>query len=293
MRPSMRSGSRALARWRRIPGPPNDPVKARLLRLYEALESRFGPQRWWPARAAYEVAAGAILVQFTSWANAKRALDALRAARLLTPRGLAGAGEEELTGLVRPAGTFRLKSRRLRQFTTWLLDRFGGSFRQMRRLPLAALRAELLGVPGIGPETADTILLYAAGRPMFIVDEYTRRVLDRHGLVPRGLPYESVRAFLESHLPSDPALFGEYHALLVAVGKAHCRSEPDCQRCPLRFDLSKLTPARSSSVPPRGRLDGPSNDLKTRRRPGRPAPGPQGGRRRRRSPAPDPARPSP
>ncbi len=215
-------------------------MKARLLRLYVALERRFGPQRWWPGRTAYEIAAGAILVQFTSWQNAKRAIAELRAWRLLSPRRLAAARGPELGRALRAAGTYRLKATRLRSFTAWLLERFGGRFGEMRRLPLGTLREDLVRISGIGPETADAILLYAAGRPVFIVDEYTRRVLDRHGVMSRGLSYEAARAFLEAHLPSDPALFGEYHALLVAVGKAHCRATPDCERCPLRFDLLKM-----------------------------------------------------
>jgi endonuclease III related protein len=217
-----------------------------------ALEARFGPQRWWPARTAYEVAAGAILTQFTSWLNAKRAIGELRARRLLSPARLAAVSEDDLGGALRVAGTYRLKARRLRAFTAWLLERFDGRFEEMRRLPLGPLRQDLLMIPGVGPETADVILLYAVGRPVFVVDEYARRVLGRHRLMRRGLSYEAARAFLEAHLPSDPALFGEYHALLVAVGKAYCHATPDCMNCPLRFDLLKSGGAqrRSSPTPP-------------------------------------------
>ena len=227
-----------LTAWRRIPGPPRDPVKARLLRLYRALLARYGPQGWWPARTPFEVAIGAILTQHTAWNGAARAIAALRAQRLLTPRRLAACRAAMLARLVRPAGTYRLKARRLLDFTGWLLARFDGDFRAMRRAPLAALRRDLLGVPGLGPETADAILLYAAGRPVFVADAYTRRVLVRHRLLPRGTGYEEARAFLEAHLPSDPALFNEFHALLVAVGKSHCRTVPRCESCPLRLDLA-------------------------------------------------------
>src|SRR3989475_11625685 len=134
-------------------------------------------------------------------------------------------------------------SRRLRALTLWLLGRFGGAFRPMRRLPLAPLRRELLAVPGLGPETADAILLYGAERPVFVADAYARRVLVRHRLLRRPAGYEQARAFLEAHLPSDPALFNEYHALLVAIGKTHCRTVPRCERCPLRFDLRGRGPA--------------------------------------------------
>jgi endonuclease-3 related protein len=225
-----------LTAWRRIPGPPRDPVKARLLRLYRALLARHGPQGWWPARTPFEVAVGAILTQHTAWTGAARAVAALRARGLLAPRRLATRAATTLGALVRPAGTYRLKARRLLDFTGWLLTRFGGDFRAMRRAPLGPLRREVLAVPGLGPETADAILLYAAGRPVFVADAYTRRVLVRHRLLRRDAGYEEARAFLEAHLPSDPALFNEFHALLVAVAKTHCRTIAHCKACPLRFD---------------------------------------------------------
>jgi endonuclease-3 related protein len=231
------SGRPALTGWRRIPGPPRDPIKARLLRLYRSLLARHGPQGWWPARTPFEVAVGAILTQHTAWAGAARAVAALRAHRLLAPRRLARCDVLTLGTLVRPAGTYRLKARRLLDFTGWLLARYEGDFGALRRAPLGPLRRELLGVPGLGPETADAILLYAAGRPVFVADAYTRRVLTRHRLLPRGAGYEEARAFLEAHLPSDPALFNELHALLVAVGKAHCRTVARCETCAIGFDL--------------------------------------------------------
>jgi endonuclease III related protein len=238
MTPSIGSGRPVLRAWRRIPGPPRDPVKARLLRLYRALLARHGPQGWWPARSPFEVAVGAILTQHTAWTGAARAVAALRAHGLLTPRRLADRDVSALGTLVRPAGTYRLKARRLLDFTRWLLDRFGGDFRALRRAPLGALRREVLAVPGLGPETADAILLYAAERPVFVADAYTRRVLARHRLLRRDAGYEQTRAFLEAHLPSDPALFNEFHALLVAVAKTHCRTIPRCATCPLAYDLA-------------------------------------------------------
>jgi len=243
MSPSIGSASPTLSAWRRIPGPPRDPVKARLLRLYRALARRFGLQHWWPGRTAYEVAAGAILTQHTAWTQAARALAALRARRRLTPAGVLGLSEPALGRLLRPAGTYRVKARRLRSFTRWLAGRFGGRFEPMRRAPLAPLRKDLLAVPGLGPETADAILLYAARRPVFVADAYVRRVLARHRLMGAGASYEEARAFLEAHLPTDPRLFNEFHALLVAVGKTHCRAVPRCETCPLRFDLRGRPPA--------------------------------------------------
>jgi len=220
-----------------------DPIKARLLRLHVALLRRFGPQSWWPGRSGFEIAAGAILTQHTAWTNAARAIAALDARRLLNAERLAALGVEDLAQVIRSAGTYRLKARRLHDFTAWLLARFGGRWERLRREPLAPLRRDLLGVPGLGPETVDAILLYAAGRPAFVADAYTRRLLERHRLVSHGVSYEAARAFAEAHLPSDPALFNELHALVVAVGKSHCRTVPRCETCPLRFDLRGRRPA--------------------------------------------------
>lgn len=240
----MRASTRlpVLAGWRRIPGPPRDPIKARILRLHVALLHRFGPQRWWPGRSAYEIAVGAVLAQNTAWTNAALAVAALRARRLLDPQRLMAVPEAELAVIIRSAGTYQLKARRLREFTRWLLHRFDGRFRGLRGAPLGPLRAELLSVPGLGPETVDTILLYAANRPIVVADAYTRRVLARHRLIASSPSYEAIRAFLEAHLPSDPALFNELHALFVAVGQTYCRTIPLCADCPLRFDLAGRAP---------------------------------------------------
>ena len=243
MRPTITSARPVLAAWRRIPGPPRDLVKARLLRLYVALLRRFGAQRWWPGGSAYEIAVGAVLTQFTAWTNAARAVAALRARGLLTPAALAAVPEPQLGALIRAAGTYRVKARRLRALTGWLLHRSGGRLIALRRAPLPALRRELLSVSGLGPETVDSILLYALGRPVFVVDAYLRRVLARHRILAYRAPYDEARRFMEAHLPSDPALFNEYHALIVAVGKSYCRTVPLCRDCPLRFDLRGRPPA--------------------------------------------------
>jgi len=226
---------------------PADPLKRRLLGLHWALLRRFGPQGWWPAKTPLEVAVGAILTQNTAWSNVERALQRLAGLGLLDSRRLRALSAAELARLIRPSGTYRVKARRLKAFVDFLWERFGGRLDRLKRAPLEALRADLLSVPGIGPETADSILLYAAGRPVFVVDAYTRRVLARHRLVPPDMAYEPLRALFERHLPSDPALFNEYHALLVAVGKRYCRSLPLCEACPLRFDL-RGRPPRGLSV---------------------------------------------
>jgi endonuclease-3 related protein len=217
-------------------------LRSRLLHIHTALHARYGSQGWWPARSRFEVAVGAVLTQHTAWAGVARAIDNLRAARRLTPRGLSRLPLPRLGRLVRPAGTWRLKARRLRALASFFLARDGGRLDRLRSAPVETLRAELLAVPGIGPETADAILLYALGRPVFVADAYTRRVLSRHRMVPADIRYEELRSLLEARLPGDPALFNELHALLVAVAKSHCRARPRCEGCPLRFDLRGRRP---------------------------------------------------
>jgi endonuclease-3 related protein len=226
---------------------PVDPVKARLLRLYDALLTRFGQQRWWPGDSAFEVAIGAILTQHTAWRNAERAIAALKAERLLNPARLRDLSPGRLAALIRPAGTFTVKARRLKAFMAFLWGRFRGRVELMAAAPLDEVRRDLLSVPGIGPETADAILLYAAGRPVFVADAYARRIMARHRLIPPRIGYEPLRSFFESHLPRDPALFDEYHALLVTAGKRHCRVKPCCGGCPLQFDLMGRRPKGAAS----------------------------------------------
>jgi len=184
-----------------------------------------------------------VLTQHTAWANAAQAIAALRARRVLTPARVAGLEVAELARVIRPAGTHRVKARRLQALTRWLVERLSGSFDRMRTAPLGPLRRSLLEIPGLGPETADAILLYAVGRPVFVADAYARRVLARHRLIGPTAGYEEARAWLEAHLPSDPGLFNEFHALLVAVGKSNCRTVPRCDDCPLRPDLRGRAPA--------------------------------------------------
>ena len=185
---------------------------------------------------------GAILTQNAAWRNAERAIERLREAGALDHRAVLRVAPARLAALLRPSGTFRLKARRLRAFARHVARRHGGHLGRLLALPLPALRAELRGIAGIGPETADAIALYAAGRPIFVVDAYTRRILARHRLVAADADYEAVQALLMGHLPHDPALFNEFHALLVRVAKDHCRTRPHCEGCPLRFDLRGRRP---------------------------------------------------
>lgn len=205
-----------------------------LLRCYRALLEAYGPQGWWPGEGPFEVMVGAVLTQNTAWGNVERALENLKAAGVLSPAGLYRLPREGLECLLRPAGTYRVKAARLRALLEYLFSRHGGDPTAFSRGDWTLWREELLAVPGIGPETADSILLYAAGRPTFVVDAYTRRLLERLGLLPTPPSYEHIRAFFMAHLPPDPDLYGEYHALIVRHGKERCRkSRPRCPGCPL------------------------------------------------------------
>lgn len=222
--------------------PRPDPGRRRLLRLYDRLHRRYGPQRWWPARSRFEVVVGAILTQNAAWRNAERAIARLRAAGVLDLRGVLALPSARLPLLIRPSGTFRVKARRLRAFARHVARCHRGRLGRLLALPLPALRVELRGIAGIGPETADAIALYAAGRPIFVVDAYTRRILARHRLVAPDADYATVQTRFMAHLPHDPGLFNEFHALLVRAGKEHCRTRPRCEGCPLRFDLRGRRP---------------------------------------------------
>lgn len=204
-----------------------------LPRMFDALLAAWGPQHWWPGDTPLEVIVGAILTQNTNWKNVERAIARLRANGMLDWRRLHAATTDELAEMIRPAGTYRVKARRLKAFVEFLFARFGGRLENMKRVAMPELRRQLLEVPGIGPETADAILLYALGRPVFVVDAYTRRVLLRHRLIDASARYDDIQRVFESALPRDVALFNEYHALLVEVGKHHCRSTARCAGCPL------------------------------------------------------------
>lgn len=187
-------------------------------RLFRGLQRAHGPQLWWPARTPFEVIVGAVLTQNTAWRNVELALAALERRTPLSPARLLALGEEELALAIRPSGTYRGKARKLRAVAAWYLG--AGGLAPLRTRPLEPLRAELLGVHGIGPETADSILCYAAGRRTAVVDAYARRLLGRHGLADPGLPYEELRVFLMERLVASQAVYEEFHALCVRAGKA-------------------------------------------------------------------------
>ncbi len=205
-----------------------------LRRYYANLLQRLGPQGWWPAQTRLEVIVGAILTQNTSWQNADLALKRLRKAGLLSLAKLRNVPRAGLESCIRPAGFFRQKALTIRNFLNWLARAYHGSLTALFARPPAEVRQELLELRGLGPETVDAILLYAGRQPVFVADAYTRRVLARHGLVLPTANYSSVQQFLHRHLPADQALFNEYHALLVEVGKRYCKRETaHCEGCPL------------------------------------------------------------
>jgi endonuclease-3 related protein len=209
---------------------------ALLMEYYNALLKRFGPQEWWPARTRFEIIVGAILTQNTNWGNVERAIRALKRANGLTPKGMNALSTLALAELIRPSGYFNVKARRLKNFLAHLFDVHDGSLNRLfGSKNQNRLRAELLSINGIGPETADSILLYAGGRAEFVVDAYTRRILSRHGLVEESITYGELKEFFTSALPKNAALFNEYHALIVVTGKEYCRPrEPKCEECPLK-----------------------------------------------------------
>lgn len=205
-----------------------------LRQYFDKLLGVLGPQGWWPARTRLEVIVGAILVQNTGWQNAALALKKLKQNGLLTLSGLKSASRNELEACIRSAGFYRQKARTIGNFLAWLENGGGGSLTAMFARPAAELRRRLLEINGLGPETADAILLYAGQHPVFVADNYTRRILARHQMVPTRADYEEVQEFLHRHLPADHTLFNEYHALLVAVGKQYCRRQVAlCGECPL------------------------------------------------------------
>ena len=204
-----------------------------LTRIYELLYDAFGPQNWWPSETSFEVIVGAILTQNTNWANVEKAIANLKSADCLDPQVLRHIDPARLAEFIRPAGYYNLKSRRLKNFVDWLFDDYEGDLDNLQSVDTNRLRTELLSIKGVGRETADSILLYALDRPVFVVDAYTARVTIRHGLIERDAGYEQLRELFESNLPQEIQLFNEYHALLVRAGKQFCKRRARCPGCPL------------------------------------------------------------
>jgi endonuclease-3 related protein len=204
-----------------------------LTEIYELLYEAFGPQHWWPGETPFEVITGAILTQNTSWTNVEKAIANLKSAGCLDAEALYRIELSRLAELIRPAGYYNIKAKRLKNFLEWLFDNYGGNLANLEPVATSQLREELLAIKGVGRETADSILLYALGRPVFVVDAYTARIAVRHGLIEPDADYEQLRELFESNLPQDTQLFNEYHALLVRAGKEFCRPKARCPGCPL------------------------------------------------------------
>lgn len=207
-----------------------------LQEIYRQIFNRYGPQRWWPAETPFEVMVGAILTQSAAWTNVEKAVHNLKSAGALNPAALRQLSPDEIARLVRPSGYFNAKAKKLKALVEWLGQACRDDITRLSSISTEALRKQLLEVHGIGPETADSILLYAIGKPVFVIDAYTRRVLSRLDLAPEKDTYEAFQRLFMKNLPRDIRLFNEYHALLVRLGKEVCRPRPVCAECCL-FDI--------------------------------------------------------
>lgn len=206
-----------------------------LLRVYALLSDHFGPLGWWPADSPFEVVIGAILTQNTAWTSVERAIANLRQVQALTPEALSETPRATLEELIRPSGFFRQKTGRLQRLASHLVSDWQGDLANFCAGPITEVRNRLLAQEGIGPETADSILLYAAGRPSFVIDAYTRRIFSRIGLLTGTEPYEEIRRLFMQSLPEDVGIYNEYHAQIVQLAKTNCRiKRPMCEDCPLR-----------------------------------------------------------
>jgi len=209
-------------------------MKDILIKIYRTLYQTYGPRHWWPGETSFEVMVGAILTQNTSWRNVEKAIQRLKGKGVLNPEGIHHLKRSELARLIKSSGYYRIKTDRLKSFIDFLFEEYDGNIKKIGRERLGELREKLLGVKGIGPETADSILLYGLKKPIFVVDAYTRRILSRHGIISEKASYEEVQKLFMDYLPRDEKLFNEYHALFVYLGKTVCKKIPRCDICPLR-----------------------------------------------------------
>ncbi len=208
--------------------------KVFLAEIYDTLYKAFGPQDWWPGDTPFEVAVGAILTQNTNWGNVEKAINNLKKEKVLNADILNKMPHKRLASIIKPAGYFNIKAKRLKNFLAFLSNHYKGSMKKMKTGEIQALRNNLLDVNGVGPETADSILLYALEKPVFVIDAYTKRVLQRHGLAPGKAAYHELQELFHKNLPRDVNLYNEYHALFVMVGKDFCKPKPKCDICPLK-----------------------------------------------------------
>ncbi len=206
----------------------------KLIEIYQKLFNVFGHQNWWPGETPLEIAVGAILTQNTNWSNVEKAIQNLKNKKALSAKALHEMPFKKLANLIKPAGYFNIKTKRLKSFIAFLMNDFHGSMKKMKIYDMYLLREKLLNIHGIGPETADSILLYALEKPIFVVDAYTKRILSRHGILRHDNSYDDFQKLFHSSLKRDLKMFNEYHALFVKVGKTYCKpKEPLCSQCAL------------------------------------------------------------
>ncbi len=205
----------------------------KLALIYKKLYAFFGPQLWWPGETPFEIAVGAILTQNTNWGNVEKAIGNLKKEDILSPFALYDMPHDHLAALIRPAGYFNIKTKRLKNFIAFLIGEYNGSMAGMKKEDLISVRKKLLAVNGVGPETADSIMLYALEKPVFVIDTYTKRALSRHNILQHNASYDVFQNMFYSVFGEDVGLFNEYHALFVRLAKENCRTKPICRGCPL------------------------------------------------------------
>lgn len=215
-------------------------VRQKLLTIYHQLMAHYGEQHWWPARGPFEVIIGAILTQSAAWGNVEKAITNLKTAKALSPEALRQLPTPELGKLIRPCGYYNAKALKLKSLVYWLGQHYDDDLNKLFATNIAHLRQQLLSINGIGEETADSIILYAANKPIFVIDAYTRRIINHIGLAPNSNNYAAYQTLFMDNLPADSQLFNEYHALLVCLAKSVCRRHPLCQQCCLNNICPKL-----------------------------------------------------
>lgn len=220
-----------------------------LLIIYDLLYAKFGSRHWWPGDTKIEIIIGAILTQNTAWVNVEKAINNLKREKALSVSRLSDILEKKLARLIRPSGYYNVKASRIKNFLKFVNIRYGGSINRMFKTDLYKLREELLALNGIGQETADSILLYAGNKPIFVIDAYTKRVFSRHGFISQDAEYKEIQSLFMNNLPENAGLFNEFHALIVELGKSMCKSkEPLCSMCPIRSIRRKQNARRSKKT---------------------------------------------
>ena len=209
----------------------NHSINQTLLNIYRQLMACYGPQHWWPAEEPFEVIVGAILTQSAAWGNVEKAIANLKSDGALSSKALRRLPLSEIAGLIHPCGYYNAKAQKLKAFANWLGEHFNDDLSELFVSDIGYLRQQLLSIHGVGQETADSIILYAADKPIFVIDAYTRRIVSRVGLAPDNDEYTAYQSLFMNNLPTDVRLFNEYHALLVCLAKNVCRTRPLCQQC--------------------------------------------------------------